>query len=1025
MVSAAHFNFPSKFQYENPISVIFRSQAVILAMLRAQGKLVGAQRWASSYNQAKSLRRYPVGSSLHGYEINRVLPVPELSFTAVDLTHKRTGSKHLHIERDDTNNVFSIAFKTNPPNKTGIPHILEHTTLCGSYKYPVRDPFFKMLNRSLSNFMNAMTGHDYTFFPFCTTNAKDFENLRDVYLDSVLNPLLKKQDFYQEGWRLENEDVHDINSPLTFKGVVYNEMKGQVSNASYLFWIKFQESIYPSLNNSGGDPTKITDLIYEDLLDFHAKHYHPSNSKTFTYGNLSLKETLAKLDESFKVFGQRKIKNLVKEPIELTETMEVKVPGPIDPMTPADKQLKASITWPCGDPADIYETFCLKILSSLLTDGHSSPLYQKLIESGLGDDFTVNSGMDSTTSKNFFTIGLQGLKDVKVLETELNSVLKYYSENKFDDKKIEAIIQQIELSKKDQKSNFGLGLLYSILPGWVNKVDPFETLQWDAIIARFNEEYSNTPLFQNLIKKYFIDKPVFKFQMIPTENYEESVKTEEKTRLEKKVKNLDEEDKKIIYNRGLELTELQNQVEDLSSLPTLQVRDISRYGLLHPVTFSGDNDSIQKRITDTNGLTYFNSIKDIAIPYELLPYLSLFSSCLTNLGTTTESMAEIEDEIKLYTGGLSSSVSVHSSPIDLNPRISFNLNGVSLNKNSSKIYSIWEKLLLDTNFQNKEKLATLIRTMSSNNISGLAEGGHGYVRNYAANSISKTKAISDQISGISQLKFLNQLNTWIQDDESFNKNIIEKLEQLKTYIVNSDKFKFSIISDKESVLTNESLISSFINKLPAAESALLNNQSYLPTNFPLNSNTESYIKLPFQVGYASSVYKGVPYTHEDGAKLQVLAQLLTFKYLHKEIREKGGAYGGGATYGGLDGLFSYYSYRDPNSVKSLETFGKAGEFGASNEWKDQDLDEAKLTIFQSIDAPTSAKSEGKILFREQITDEMRQERREQLLDVDLEDVKQVAEEYLVGQPASHAIMGNSPDEAPQKEQKWDIVDLSV
>ncbi|CEP21058.1 unnamed protein product [Cyberlindnera jadinii] len=175
-------------------------------MIKASTQFI---RRASSYNQAKVLRKYPIGQNIHGYEITRVLPVPELSLTAVDLTHLRTGSNHLHIDRDDPNNVFSIGFKTNPPNATGVPHILEHTTLCGSVKYPVRDPFFKMLNRSLSNFMNAMTGHDYTFFPFSTTNFKDFENLRSVYLDATFNPLLKEEDFFQEGWRLENENVED------------------------------------------------------------------------------------------------------------------------------------------------------------------------------------------------------------------------------------------------------------------------------------------------------------------------------------------------------------------------------------------------------------------------------------------------------------------------------------------------------------------------------------------------------------------------------------------------------------------------------------------------------------------------------------------------------------------------------------------------------------------------------------------------------------------------------------------------
>jgi Zn-dependent M16 (insulinase) family peptidase len=975
-------------------------------------------RRASTYNQAKSLRKYPIGQTIHGYEITRVLPVPELSLTAVDLIHQRTGSNHLHVDRDDPNNVFSIGFKTNPPDCTGIPHILEHTTLCGSYKYPVRDPFFKMLNRSLSNFMNAMTGHDYTFFPFSTTNAKDFENLRSVYLDATFNPLLKEEDFFQEGWRLENEDVNDKDSPLIFKGVVYNEMKGQVSNSSYLFWIKYQEAIYPSLNNSGGDPTKMTKLQYEDLVDFHSKNYHPSNAKTFTYGSFPLNETLKEMDKEFSGFGKRAVRNIVKEPVPLTQSQTVTVKGPVDPMAPPEKQLKASITWKCGEPSDVYETFCLKLLSSLLTDGHSSPLYQALIESGLGDDFSVNSGMESTTASNFFTVGLQGLTSLDELENAVTKVLQDYSINAFEDSKIEAIIQQLELGKKDQKPDFGMSLLYGLLPGWVNRVDNFDVLAWDDIISKFRLDYKNGNLFQSLIKKYFLDKPVFKFIMESSETYEADVKTEEEQRLKTLVDSLEKGDHEVIFERGKYLAAKQSEKEDLSSLPTLKVMDISRQANFKPVSH-GDVDGcpIQRRITDTNGLAYVRAARDINIPYELYPYLSLFTDALTNLGTETESMAEIEDKIKLYTGGLSSSVSVHSSAVDLKARISFNFSGLALNQNSSHIYEIWENLLLNTNFNNKEKLATLIRILSSNNIGSVAESGHSFARNFAGGSISNAKAISESISGIEQLQFLNKLNTWTQDDATFQSNIIDKLVELQKYLISSKDLRFSLISDEASVLENEKLISSFVTKLPTHETQ----NSPLAQDYPLNPNMKSFIKLPFQVGYASSVFKGVPYVHEDGAKLQVLSNLLTFKYLHREVREKGGAYGGGAGYSGLDGIFSFYSYRDPNSMQSLDTFQKAAQFAIENEWTDRDLEEAKLTIFQGVDAPVSVKSEGNTLFREGVTDEMRQTRREQLLDVDTVDIKYVAEKYLINSGHSAAIVGNS--EAVGEE--WNVVDLSV
>jgi Zn-dependent M16 (insulinase) family peptidase len=980
------------------------------------------QRHASTYNQVKALRKYAIGSTAHGFEITRVLPVPEMSFTAVDLVHKRTGASHLHIDRDDPNSVFSIGFKTNPPDKTGVPHILEHTTLCGSYKYPVRDPFFKMLNRSLANFMNAMTGHDYTFFPFSTTNARDYENLRSVYLDSVFSPILKEEDFYQEGWRLENTLTEDKNSPLIFKGVVYNEMKGQLSNSSYLFWIKFQESIYPSLNNSGGDPSKMTNLTYEDLLDFHSENYHPSNAKTYTYGSLPLNDTLEHLNKEYVVFGKRGATNVVKEPIELKQSKTVTIKGPVDPMAQSDKQLKASITWKVGKPEDVYETFCLKLLSNLLTDGHSSSLYQSLIESGLGDDFTVNSGMESQTAANFFTVGLQGLRSLEELEKVVNDVLVKHSKVGFEDSKIEAIIQQLEIGKKDHKAEFGMNLLYGVLPGWVNKVDTFDVLAWDDIIEQFRSEYAKGQLFENLIKKHFLDQPTFKFIMEPSETYEQEVKNEETKRLNSLTEFLDDSDRDVIVERGLHLAKKQSEVEDLSSLPTLKVSDIDRTGVSRPVSFSdtiAGSQAVQRRITDTNGLTYMRAARTVDVPYELYPYLSLFSDCLTNLGTEQQGMAELEDLIKLKTGGLSSSISVHSSPVDLSSRISFNFGGVSLNKNVEHIYEIWSNLLLNTNFQNKEKLTTLIRLLSSNNISSLAESGHMHARNYAGAYISQTKSISESISGIDQLQFLNKLASWTEDETLFKENIINPLVQLKEILINSSNLRFSLISDEESIIANEKHIGSLLSKLPSSVNPP---NGFETANFPTKTDKRSIIKLPFQVSYASSVYKGVPYTHEDGAKLQVLSSLLTYKHLHKEIREKGGAYGGGATYSGLDGLFSFYSYRDPNSLKSLETFGNSGKFALEHEWTETDLQEAKLTIFQGLDAPVSVRSEGVSLFKEGVTDEMRQTRREQLLDVDLFDVKDVAERYLVDKDSSATIV---TDKVPEDGSEWGVVDLSV
>ncbi|CAD6613907.1 BAH_G0012430.mRNA.1.CDS.1 [Saccharomyces cerevisiae] len=985
------------------------------------------QRFASSYAQAQAVRKYPVGGIFHGYEVRRILPVPELRLTAVDLVHSQTGAEHLHIDRDDKNNVFSIAFKTNPPDSTGVPHILEHTTLCGSVKYPVRDPFFKMLNKSLANFMNAMTGPDYTFFPFSTTNPQDFANLRGVYLDSTLNPLLKQEDFDQEGWRLEHKNITDPESNIVFKGVVYNEMKGQISNANYYFWSKFQQSIYPSLNNSGGDPMKITDLKYGDLLDFHHKNYHPSNAKTFTYGNLPLVDTLKQLNEQFSGYGKRARKDKLLMPIDLKKDIDVKLLGQIDTMLPPEKQTKASMTWICGAPQDTYDTFLLKVLGNLLMDGHSSVMYQKLIESGIGLEFSVNSGVEPTTAVNLLTVGIQGVSDIEIFKDTVNNIFQNLleTEHPFDRKRIDAIIEQLELSKKDQKADFGLQLLYSILPGWTNKIDPFESLLFEDVLQRFRGdlETKGDTLFQDLIRKYIVHKPCFTFSIQGSEEFSKSLDDEEQTRLREKITALDEQDKKNIFKRGILLQEKQNEKEDLSCLPTLQIKDIPRAGDKYSIE---QKNNTMSRITDTNGITYVRGkrlLNDI-IPFELFPYLPLFAESLTNLGTTTESFSEIEDQVKLHTGGISTHVEVTSDPNTTEPRLIFGFDGWSLNSKTDHIFEFWSKILLETDFhKNSDKLKVLIRLLASSNTSSVADSGHAFARGYSAAHYRSSGAINETLNGIEQLQFINRLHSLLDNEETFQREVVDKLTELQKYIVDTNNMNFFITSDSDvQAKTVESQISKFMERLPHG--------SYLPngpktSDYPLIESKckHTLIKFPFQVHYTSQALLGVPYTHKDGSALQVMSNMLTFKHLHREVREKGGAYGGGASYSALAGIFSFYSYRDPQPLKSLETFKNSGRYILNDaKWGVTDLDEAKLTIFQQVDAPKSPKGEGVTYFMSGVTDDMKQARREQLLDVSLLDVHRVAEKYLLNKEGVSTVIGPGI-EGKTVSPNWEVKEL--
>ncbi|KAG1179298.1 hypothetical protein G6F70_002435 [Rhizopus microsporus] len=945
------------------------------------------------------------GHKLQGYEVQQVQRVPELELTAISLKHEATGAQHLHIDRDDSNNVFAVGFHTPVRDSTGVPHILEHTTLCGSEKYPVRDPFFKMLNRSLATFMNAFTASDYTIYPFATTNPVDYANLRDVYMDAVFHPKLDRLDFKQEGWRLEHQIPTDPSTPIQFKGVVYNEMKGQTSDSNYLFYCRAEQAMLPGTNYehlSGGDPKYITDLTHEQLIDFHRKHYHPSNSRFYTYGNFPLEEHLRAIGEKLKGFEKTKVPTVNKNVSPWTAPRYVETTCALDPMSPADRQTKLSVSFLANQISDPFETFSMRVLSYLLLDGHASPMYKALIDSNLGSEFSANTGYDTSTSTSYLSIGLQGVKneDIDKINNTIKSVLQQVKEQGFDPKRIEAAIHQMELGQKHKTADFGLGIMHGITSGWFNGVQPIELLQVNKNLDRLKSEIEKGRYFEKLIEKYLIDNPhTLYFVMRPDEHYFAQSAQEEEQRLKEKVDRLTEQDKIEIEKDGKELLKSQEQTEDLTCLPTLHLSDISTKTKHTVLEHTGIcNAPVQWRTTSTNGITYFRAISSLPLfSDDLKMYLPLFCDSLLSLGTKDQTMAEIDDEIRLYTGGLKASTSISTNHSDLDHlEEGIVLAGHCLDRNIDKMYSILSKLIHGTNFDNVEKLKILINSNASSMVNSIADAGHIFARTFASSSLTPGMHNTELMSGLTQVRFMNQLAQ--KEDLS---EVVEKLKQIASIVLSQSSLRIAITCGEDAVEPNTKSLVRFIEGLPTDTkkpdpSSAVN---IFKPNYP-----KTFFPLPFQVNFAAQVMKGVPYTHQDGASLQVLSSLLTTHYLHKEIREKNGAYGGGARYGGLNGIFSFYSYRDPRTLETLDTFKKSIEWIKHREFTDQELTESKLSIFQGIDAPLSVSEEGMLEFVHGVSDEMRQWRREALLNVSQDDVHRVAYEYLE-KPGSVALLG--------------------
>lgn len=906
-----------------------------------------------------------------------------------------------------------------------------------------------MLPRSLSNFMNAFTSSDHTTYPFATTNAQDFKNLMSVYLDSTLHPLLKEHDFTQEGWRLGPENPAQekgTTDDIVFKGVVYNEMKGQMSDSSYLYYIRFHEHLFPAINNSGGDPQKMTDLTYDQLKNFHHEHYHPSNAKVLTYGDMPLSDHLSAIGKELDKFSKINADSDIKVPENLTQGPRyVTLKGPVDPLNPPESQYKTSLTWLMGDTSHVLENFSLSILSSLLMDGYGSPLYRNLIEAGLGPDFTPNTGYDGSGKRAIFSVGLNGVKNenlAKVRQT-IHDTLQDTKAKGFDQQKIDGILHQLELSLKHKTANFGMNIIQRLKPGWFNGVDVFDALAWQQTVDAFKAECAKGGYLEGLLDKYLLNDNTLTFTMEPSSTYSQELLAEEAQRLVTKKAEAEQSfgSKEQAYDqlkeRELKLVEQQMQDQDLSCLPSVYVKDIPRS---KPITetrqSSLDDVKVQWREAPTNGLTYFRALSIFKnLPVELRTFVPLFCDAVMRIGTKTKSMEEIEDLIKLKTGGVSFGYHSVTSPTAIETcEEGLSMSGFALDQNIPEMYNLMQTIILGTDFDSPKahtNIKELLQSAASGGVDSIAEAGHSYARRFAEAGISPHSRLVEQTGGITQISNITTLAAHPDLENGIAHELIKALKAIQALVAsNLPNMRVAMTCSAEATSSNESSLRTFLRNTftQTAQQSPLSTRLSLPLRSwdqSITRNTKSFFPLPYQVYYSGLALPTVPYTHSSGAPLSVLAQLLTHKHLHREIRERGGAYGGGAYARALDGIFGFYAYRDPNPENTIKVLEGTGRWAVERNWTEQDLQEAKLSVFQMLDAPRSLSEEGMTGFVSGVTPAMEQVRREQLLDVTGAQVRDAAEEYLLEgiKGGNMAVLGEMKTFAQQGG--WRIEDLGM
>lgn len=998
-------------------------------------------RSSSASDRALQLQR---GQNIHGFTVKEVVAVPDLFLTAVKLTHDETGAQYLHAARDDSNNLFSVQFRTTPMDSTGVPHILEHTVLCGSQRFPVRDPFFKMLNRSLSTFMNAFTASDYTMYPFSTQNAKDFQNLLSVYLDAVFFPCLREQDFWQEGWRLENENPTDPESPLVFKGVVFNEMKGAFSDNERLYAQHLQNKLLPDHTYavvSGGEPFCIPDLTWDQLKDFHATHYHPSNARFFTYGDLPLEQHLQQIqEEALSKFKRINPNTEVPPQRPWTSPREDHVTCGPDALAPdQSRQNTLCVSFMLGDITDTFEGFTLSLLSSLMVSGPNSPFYKALIEPKIGTDFSSVVGYDGSTREASFSIGLQGMSasDMERVKQIIHQTIDRIMHDGFEEERIEALLHKIEIQMKHQSTNFGLALASYVASSWNHDGDPVELMRVSDSVSRFKQTLKENPRFlQDKVQLYFKENPhKLTLSMSPDQNFLEKQAKAEEDKLMQKVHSLTEDNKKEIYQKGLELLEAQSAPQDASCLPALRVSDIDPVTARTEVQLcSVGGAPVQLCEQPTNGLVYYRALCSLnTLPEDLRPLVPLFCSVITKMGCGLMDYRQQAQQMELRTGGMSVSAQVIADSAHLDSyEQGILLFSSCLDKNLPHMFDLWRNVFNSPHFNDEERLRVLVMMSAQELANGISYSGHMYAMTRAARHLTPAGDLLETFGGMEQVKFMKR----VAEMQDLN-HVIRTLPRLKKHLFNPQNMRCAINATPQSMTDSTKHLETFLKDVsgnrkdikpvraniiqksiaPQLESgpskSLIAESNFQPCHM------KTFFQMPFPVNFVSQSVRTVPFTHQDYASLCVLARLMTAKFLHGEIREKGGAYGGGARMGG--GLFSFYSYRDPNAAQTLAAFRRGVEWAKSGKFSQQDIDEAKLSVFSAVDAPVAPSDKGMSLFLSGLTDDMRDAHRQRLFRVSHQNLVDVADRYLdVGRGTDGAAILGPENESIRKDPSWII-----
>lgn len=967
-----------------------------------------------------------VVESHSSFEFVRSEKIESLGIDVTEYEHKQTGLSHFHIAADHTENVFLVGLRTVPEDSKGVAHILEHTALCGSERFPVRDPFFMMTRRSLNTFMNAMTSSDWTSYPFASQNRKDFFNLLDVYLDAVFFSRLDPLDFEQEGHRIEFSETGDAESDLEYKGVVYNEMKGAMSSPVSRLWQSVTKYLFPTTtyhHNSGGEPESIPDLSYDELIEFYKTHYHPSNAVIMTFGDIPATELQGFFEEKalsrFEKLGTS---------IEIHDEKRYHSPLRVEEGYDLDQEDLSGKThhvlaWLLGHSNDLEAQLKAHLMSRVLLDNSASPLRYALESTDLGSAPSPLCGLEDSNREMSFMCGIEGSESESAAEFEklVLDTLQKVAEEGVPQAMLDAQLHQLELQQREINGDgypYGLSLIMSSLGAAVNKGDPIAILNLDPVLEKLREEIKQPDFVQSMVKELLDNPHRVRLTLRPDNKLAASRDAAEKAQLAQIKAGLSDDDKQQLIDRAAELAERQEQVDDESILPKVTLNDVPDE-MSVPENVAVDSTlPLTRYDRGTNGIVYQQVIMQLPqLTEDEQHILPLYSYLLTELGCGDRTYQENQQYQTEVTGGVHGFASVRGAPDnEQDVKGYFTLTGKALVSKHEALLDLLKETLQFARFDELPRIREVVSQQRTRKEQSITGQGHAFAMMAAAAKMSPAASLSHATKGLESICYYKQLDDQLENEDAL-KQLSQRLQELHSKIQLAPR-QYLVVAEDEYQASVQSYLESIWADVPSETTAGF----LLPE---LRSKVKQAWVTSTQVSFCAKAFPTVAVDHPDSAPLTILGDFLRNGYLHRVIREKGGAYGSGAGQDSGDAAFRFFSYRDPRLSETLDDFDGAVKWLLETEHEAQKLEEAILGVVSSIDKPGSPAGEAKQAFHSSLfgrTPEQRKAFRARILNVTVDDLKRVAKTYLLDKEGSVAVV-TSKEQADSLSNDFEVIDV--